>query len=120
MPNLTVRKTSVGEPISALMPAEWEPFRRMRDFLRWDPLHDFAPITPWEERVYAFAPAFDVRETKESYIFKADVPGIKEQDLDISITGDRLTISGKRESEELDKGETYYTFERSYGAFTRS
>jgi HSP20 family protein len=70
--------------------------------------------------VYAFAAAFDVKETKESYIFKADVPGIKEQDLDISITGDRLTISGKRETEELDKDETYYTFERSYGSFSRS
>ena len=49
-----------------------------------------------------------------------DVPGIKQADLDVSLTGNRLTITGKREAEKEDKGDTYYTYERSYGSFTRS
>ncbi len=119
MANLMIPKTNVGEPISALLPAEWDPFRRMRDFLRWDPLQEFARFTPWEERPYVFAPAFDVRETKDSYIFKADLPGIKEQDVEITLTGNRLTITGKRETEQKDKADTYYAYERSYGSFIR-
>jgi len=48
------------------------------------------------------------------------VPGISEADLDIRLAQNRLTISGKRELEKSDKGETYYTYERAYGSFTRS
>lgn len=96
----------------------WEPWRMMRDLLRWDPFVEMAPLAG-EEGV-TFTPRFDVKETKESYIFKADLPGVKEDDLDISLSGDRLTVSGKRETEKEEKGETYYTCERAYGTFTRS
>jgi HSP20 family protein len=68
----------------------------------------------------AFSPAFEVKETKEGFQFKADVPGVAEKDLDITRTGNRLTITGRRESEKEEKHETYYTCERSYGSFTRS
>ena len=67
-----------------------------------------------------FAPAFDVKETKDSFVFKADVPGIKEQDLEVDVAGNRLTISGKREEEKEDKNDTFYTYERSYGSFCRA
>ena len=53
-------------------------------------------------------------------MFKADVPGIKEPDIEVNLAGNRLTISGKREAEKEDKGETLYTYERSYGSFTRT
>jgi HSP20 family protein len=97
---------------------EWDPFRMMRELLRWDP---FAEMTPFaQERGTVFLPQFDVKETNNSYIFKADLPGMKENDLDIAVTGNRLTISGKREAEERQEGETYYAYERNYGAFTRS
>src|SRR5262245_43358340 len=51
---------------------------------------------------------------------KADVPGVKESDLDVTLTGNRLTISGKREAERKEQTETYYAYERSYGDFTRA
>jgi HSP20 family protein len=70
--------------------------------------------------VGAFAPAFEVKETDNAYVFKADLPGVNEKDLEVTLTGDRLTISGKRETEEQKKGETYYVYERNYGAFTRT
>ncbi len=77
-----------------------------------------APIAPEGELV--FAPAFEVKETKDAYIFKADVPGIKEKDLEVTLTGNRLTLAGKREVENEEQGETYYSCERSYGSFSRS
>jgi HSP20 family protein len=79
-------------------------------------------MTPFVEvdRGLRFSPDFEVKENKEGFSFKADMPGIKEPDLEITLTGNRLTISGKRESEKEDKGETYYVSERSYGTFSRS
>src|SRR5581483_416135 len=73
-----------------------------------------------EERAAIWSPNFEVKENKEGFQFKADLPGVKESDLDITLTGNRLSIHGKREAEKQDKGETYYTYERSYGDFTRS
>jgi HSP20 family protein len=48
------------------------------------------------------------------------MPGVKEKDLELTLTGDRLTIAGKREGEEQKKGERYYVYERTYGEFTRT
>jgi HSP20 family protein len=70
--------------------------------------------------IEAWAEAFEVKETKTGYAFTADLPGVAEKDLDLSRTGNRLTVSGKRESEHEDKGDNYYVCERSYGSFSRS
>jgi len=98
---------------------DWEPLRRMRDLLQWDPFREMTAL-PSVDAPEVYSPAFEVKETKDGYIFRADMPGIKENDLDVQLTGDRLTISGKREAEEQQKGETYYAYERTFGAFTRS
>ncbi len=108
------------EPSALSRPTrEWDPFQTMRDLMRWDP---FAEMTPrlWRGPEVSFVPAFDVRETKDGYLFKADLPGFKEQDLDISLTGNRLSIAGKRESENVEESDTYYCSERSYGSFSRT
>jgi HSP20 family protein len=97
---------------------DWDPMRWARDLLRWDPFREMMPSFPTAE--LAFAPAFEVKETKDGFVFKADVPGVKEQDLDITHTGNRLTITGKREAEHEEKSDTYYASERSYGSFTRA
>ena len=67
-----------------------------------------------------FTPQFDVKESKDGYVFKADLPGIKEKDLDISLTGNRLTVSGRREEEQRQEEERFFAYERSYGSFSRS
>jgi len=93
----------------------------MREMMRWDPFQEMLPRS-WrgaEERG-AIVPSFDVRETKDAYIFKADLPGFREQDIDVSVTGNRLSVSGKREAEQVEDSDTYYCCERSYGSFTRS
>jgi HSP20 family protein len=85
--------------------------------LGWDP---FEEARRTGRREVEFVPCFEVKETKDSYLFKADLPGVREEDLDISITGNRLTVSGKREDEKKEEGDRYYALERSYGSFSRS
>jgi len=97
----------------------WEPFRAMRDLLRWDPFGEMLPSLNGLEAA-AFSPDFDIKETKEGFVFTADMPGVKESDLDVRLTQNRLTISGKRESEKIEKNDQFYAAERSYGSFTRA
>jgi HSP20 family protein len=82
-----------------MTPTAWEPLRLMRDLLNWDPFGEMLPAVSRLESM-TFAPRFEVKETKDAYVFKADLPGIEEKDLDITLTGNRLTVSGKREAEE--------------------
>jgi len=97
---------------------EWDPFNMMQEMLRgWDPFRQMSPVMS-DERGYI--PQFDVKETKEGYLFKADLPGVKDNDLDISLSGNTLTVSGKREAEKRDEGDTWYSYERNYGTFTRT
>ncbi|HVE85721.1 MAG TPA: Hsp20/alpha crystallin family protein [Myxococcales bacterium] len=102
----------------------WDPFQMLKELTSWDPLErferSFAPLSGRRGFAQTFAPTFDVRETGESYVFTADLPGMKEEDLDLSLTGNRLTISGSRQAEEKKEGETYHSIERSYGSFSRT
>jgi HSP20 family protein len=118
MSNIAVRKHDPSA-VPATTTREWEPARLMRSLLGWDPFREMAPFA-FDQALTTFAPAFEVKETKDSYLFKADLPGVKLQDIDVSLTGNRLTVTGKREAERQDKTETYYTYERTYGSFTRS
>jgi HSP20 family protein len=108
------------EPAPASLPvaAEWDPFRAMREMMRWDPFQEMSPLFAGEKGM--FVPDVDVKETPTAYVFKADVPGMKEKDVEVSFTGNRLTLSGKREEERHEEKATYFATERSYGAFTRT
>ncbi len=105
------------EPQRYSVPAEaLEPFRLMRNLLRWDPYREGT----FSGEGTAFMPSFDVKETPEAYILTADMPGIRKEDLDIQLAGNRLSISGRREAEGVREGERYYSQERSYGTFNRT
>jgi HSP20 family protein len=109
MPNITVQKQSLPYPFVG---AE-DPIQMFRELFNWAPRHHLlAPAT--------FAPAFEVRETTDRYVFKADMPGVKDPDLEINVTGNRLSVSGKRETEQIESSDTVYAEERSFGAFARS
>lgn len=64
--------------------------------------------------------ATDVIETKDAIIVKASVPGIKPDDIDVSVTGDVLTIKGETTSEEKIEQGSYLRQERRFGKFERS
>ena len=116
MANLIRRnQNEVAAPSGASV---WDPFRAMRDMLRWDPFRELEAAGGGDYGL--FAPSFDVKENKEGYVFRADLPGVREEDLEISLTGNRLAISGKREQEKHEQGDTYYASERSYGSFSRA
>lgn len=109
-----------GQAPIARRPEEWDPFESMRQLMQWDPFQQLSRRWRSGEPMAGFVPAFDVKEEKDAFIFKADLPGIQEKDLDISITGNRLTIGGKRDEESTQESANYYCSERSYGSFTRS
>ena len=94
-----------------------EPFRTMRDLLHWDPFreHSWFP-----EANASFLPSFDVKETPDAYVFKADLPGFKLENLELQTLGNRISIRGSREAEEKEDQDTWHLMERGYGAFSRS
>jgi HSP20 family protein len=96
---------------------ELDPFKTMREWMRWDPFRAIAPSFAYERE---WLPSFEIRENGDSFLFRADLPGIAQKDLDVSLTGNRLQVSGKREAEKETKDETVYLYERSFGSFTRT
>ena len=114
MANIAVQKDNQNRPVAPTPNRD----RWMRSLLDWDPFREMAPW--FGEETAAFAPAFEVKETKDGYLFKADVPGVKQEDIEVHLTGNRLTITGKREAEKKEQNETHYVYERTYGSFTRA
>jgi len=64
-------------------------------------------------------PAIDISENEDAIVVKAEIPGCKADDIDISVHGNTLTISGEKKHEEEKKEKGYYHIERSYGSFRR-
>jgi HSP20 family protein len=64
-------------------------------------------------------PVVDVAETESDIIVKAEIPGIDPKDVDISITGDTLTLKGEKKEEKENTGKCYHRVESSYGSFNR-
>ena len=104
------------EPRNPVVGTALEPFALMRSLMGWDPLRDMA-VAP---ETGTFLPAFDITETREGYVFSADLPGVRLEDVDLDLTGSRRSISGKREPEPRRDGETRFMSERSFGSFCRT
>ncbi len=90
-----------------------DPFELARELFGWDA---FGATRPAQ----AYSPAFEVKETADAYVLKADLPGFKDADVDISLHNGVLSIAGTRQAEKKEEGEAYYVYERQYGSFSRS
>ena len=104
--------------------AQWRPFGREFSTLRRD-MDDlwsrFIGETSPQKRVYGdWYPSVDLSETKDGFIVKAELPGLDGKDVDVSLSGNILTIKGERKKEEEKKDEHHHYVERSYGSFQRS
>lgn len=77
-------------------------------------------MTPFGESFGAFTPSVDVTENDKELTVSAELPGLAEKDIEVSLTRDVLTIRGEKKAEKEDKGDNYYRMERSYGSFQRS
>ncbi|XP_066317264.1 16.9 kDa class I heat shock protein 1-like [Miscanthus floridulus] len=101
-----VRRSNVFDPFSMDL---WDPFDNM-----------FRSIVPSASSA-AFANArIDWKETPEAHVFKADLPGVKKEEVKVEVEdGNVLVISGQRSREEEDKNDKWHRVERSSGQFTR-
>ena len=77
-------------------------------------------LEPFESRMGAFSPKVDVTENDKEIKISAELPGMEEKDIDVSLQKDMLTIKGEKKEEKEDKGKDYYRMERSYGSFSRT
>ncbi len=101
----------------------WEPVREMvtlRDAM--DRLFDEAFTRPWygDGGNTPGMPAVDMYQTDDDVIVKATVPGMKPEDIQISVTGDTLTIKGETQEETDNKEKAYHIRERRWGSFERT
>jgi len=113
LPSLRHKDESGGSPFLAL---HHEIDRVFDDFRRSAPWPGFL-IPNGGAR---FAPLMDVVETDKSIKIDAELPGMTEKDIDVSVVDNILTVKGEKKSETEKKEADYHMVERSYGAFTRS
>jgi HSP20 family protein len=67
-----------------------------------------------------WVPVIDVIEMQDQFLLKVELPGVKDEDISLSISGDTLTIEGEKKTEPEVKKKDYYYSESSYGSFARS
>lgn len=67
-----------------------------------------------------WAPAFDIRETKDQVVFEAALPGLSKKDIDITLQDGVITVSGERKERDVTENETVHCTENRYGKFVRS
>lgn len=101
----------------------WEPFRNLVDIqgevnrlfdavVGRSAIGSMAQGRPW-------LPTVDMHETKDNLVLKLDVPGVREKDISVSITGDLLSVKGERRWEDESKDQKFLHVERLYGQFER-
>jgi HSP20 family protein len=102
--------------------------------IRWDPFRDLIALRDKMNRLFedavrgeekdlissSWAPAVDIYETENELVLAAEVPGVDEKDVEISVEDNTLSIRGERKFQKETKEENYHRIERSYGSFYRS
>jgi len=66
-----------------------------------------------------FSPSIDIKESEKDFTIRAELPGVDEKEVEVTVTNDTVTIKGEKKEEKEDKGKNYYYMERSYGSFNR-
>ena len=101
----------------------WDPFRdvvSLRDAMSRLFEESFIRPSAWAAPLEGVGVAVDMMETKDDVIVKVAVPGIKPEDIDISVTGELLTVKGEFKAEQKTEGSNYIRQERRFGAFERT
>jgi len=83
--------------------------------VRWDPFQEFLAVSK-----DAWAPPVDILERQDHLVIRAEVPGVRKEDMDIRIENGVLTLHGERKEEKETKDVNTHLVERVYGSFTRS
>jgi HSP20 family protein len=101
---------------------KYDPFRELRS-LQDEMTRLFAGVAPSNREEFmsgGWAPNVDIFENKDHLVLEADLPGMKREDIDLSIENNVITLHGERKFEKKAEGDNYHRVERSYGSFTRS
>ncbi len=104
---------------------KWRPSRELaaiRDEMDrlFDEFFNFVPSRRRELLEGEWLPSVDVAETDDNVVVTAELPGVKQDDVSISVLNDVLTLKGEKKEEKEIKRENYHRIERSYGSFQRS
>ena len=130
MPNMpiSIKKTPASRET---VPDVWQSFRNEigRVFDRFDGGFDL----PWTRRMFDLqpfggyqgsfdfnVPAADITEDDKAFKITAELPGLDEKNIEVSLSGKQLTLKGEKRQEKEEKDKNYYLSERSYGSFQRS
>lgn len=104
---------------------KWDPFRELEDMssrlnrifgrpaLRTGSDNEMMAVADW-------MPSVDISETDAAYLIKGEIPGVKKEDVKVTIQDGMLTIQGERKQEKEEKGKKFHRVECSYGNFVRS
>ncbi len=102
---------------------KYDPFRELRglqDEMNRLFLTNYARPDDRELARGAWSPNVDIFENKDQLVLEAELPGLKPEDVNVSIENNVLTIHGERRFEKRDEGDNFHRVERAYGSFTRS
>jgi len=112
----------------------WQPRQPMKDVQEWSPFRDLDLFREEMGRLFGWpssgtrmsgqldhgwAPAVDVIQEEDRFHVRADLPGMKREDIQITLDGDTLGIAGEKKSEHEEKHDGFYREERSCGTFSR-
>ncbi len=106
----------------------------MASIVRWEPFRDVVSLRDVVDRMFdeGFRPpvpftqwgegdlAIDMYETDDNVVVKTAIPGVKADDIDVSVTGDTLTVRAETKEEEEVKRESYLRRERRFGSYCRT
>ncbi|MHB0926943.1 MAG: Hsp20/alpha crystallin family protein [Gallionellaceae bacterium] len=107
------------------------------NLVKWDPFRELEDVTNRLNRIFGqplarsesgqnmlavadWAPFVDISETDSAYLIKGEIPGVKKEDVKVTIQDGMLTIQGERRQEKEEKGKKFHRIECSYGSFARS
>ena len=115
--SLSVRKArksvpAVGEP----QPSSLQEFNRLLDTV-WDPFRGFE--WPVEYELPTRIPFVDVIDSEKEYVVKAELPGLKKENVEIQVGPNELSLTAKSDVEKEEKGKTYLHRERAFSTFRR-
>lgn len=102
--------------------ARWNPFREFEEFFNHYPRLGKGLGGASQELMTAadWAPAVDISETPQAYLIKAELAGVRREDIQVKVEGGQLRLSGERKFEKEDKDKKQRRVERFYGSFSRS
>jgi len=101
----------------------WDPFREaisLRDAMNSLLQESFIRPGNLLAQDATFSLPLDISETEDNYVVNASLPGVKPEDVQITVHGDTLTIRGESKAEEEKKGQTWHLRERRFGSFQRA